>query len=80
MNAIATAIGWCAIGLVAVLIVAVLVGKLIAHRRARTIEVEAWDPAPRTLTAPRVPPQQPWRPSDTDLDDPREDPRDTPPA
>jgi hypothetical protein len=53
------------------------------HRRlrqemGRTVPLEEYSPFPPPQLTPYVPP--PWRSSDDDLNDPQEDPRDTPPA
>jgi len=74
MNLIAAVIGWCVIAAV----LAVPVGKLINRGMSRQRD-DGLPPLPSQMT-PHVPPRQPWRPSATDLNDPREDPRNTPPA
>lgn len=65
MNSLAVIVGYIVIGMVVLLGVAIAVGRFFA--RKADAELEDWDPAPRNLAAPHVPPQ--WQPTEDHLRD-----------
>ena len=74
MNAVAGFLGWLVIWTVVATVAAVVFGKCLRFVGREQPEPEDWEPAPRSLSTPRVPPQ--WQ-HDDDLRD--LDARDTPP-
>ena len=66
MSGFAAIVGYCVIILGALLAVAIAVGRFFDRKTGA--EPEDWDPAPRNLGVPLVPPQ--WRADNDDRRDP----------